>query len=51
MWTSDHIIVGEDYPRYGTLFECLTTLAWLAAKTDHIRIGTSILVAPMRHAI
>ncbi len=51
MWTSDHILVGADFPRYGTIFECLTTLAWLAAKTEHIRVGTSILIAPLRNAI
>lgn len=51
VWTSDHILVGADFPRYGTIFECLTTLAWLGAKTERIRIGTSILVAPMRNAI
>ena len=51
IWTSDHIIVGSDFPRYGTMFESFTTLAWLAAKTKRIRVGTSILVLPIRHAI
>jgi len=51
IWTSDHILVGADFPRYGTMYESLTTLAWLAAKTERIRVGTSILVVPLRNAI
>jgi len=51
IWTSDHILVGADFPRYGTIYESLTTLAWLAAKTERIRVGTSILVVPLRNAI
>jgi probable F420-dependent oxidoreductase len=51
IWTSDHILVGADFPRYGTVYESLTTLAWLAAKTERIRVGTSILVVPLRNAI
>jgi probable F420-dependent oxidoreductase len=51
IWTSDHLLVGADFPRYGTIYESLTTLAWLAAKTERIRVGTSILVVPLRNAI
>ena len=50
-WASDHILVGSAYPRYGTLYEALSTLAWVAAKTDYLKVGTSILVLPMRHAL
>ena len=48
---SDHILVGSAYPRYGTLYEALSTLAWVAAKTERLKVGTSILVLPMRHAL
>lgn len=51
VWASDHILVGSAYPRYGTLYEALATLAWVAAKTHRIKVGTSILVLPMRHAL
>lgn len=51
VWASDHILVGADFPRYGTLYEVMVTLAWLAAKTESIRVGTSILVLPIRNAI
>lgn len=50
-WTSDHILVGSTFPRYGTLYEALITLAWLSGQTKTIRLGTSILVLPMRNAI
>ena len=51
VWASDHILVGSSHPRYGTLYEALSTLAWVAGKTARIRVGTSILVLPMRHAL
>jgi probable F420-dependent oxidoreductase len=50
-WTSDHILVGSAFARYGTLYEALTTLAWVGGQTDRIRLGTSILILPMRNAI
>jgi len=51
VWASDHLLVGPDFPRYGTIFECLSTLAWVAAKTERVRVGSSVLVLPMRHAV
>ena len=49
--TSDHILVGTEYPRYGNLYESLITLTWIAARTTTIQVGTSILVLPMRNAL
>lgn len=51
VWATDHILVGSALPRYGTSYESLATLAWIAARTERIRIGTSILVLAMRNAI
>ncbi len=51
VWTSDHILVSSAFPRYGTLYEALTTLAWVAARTEQIKVGTSILVLAMRDAL
>lgn len=51
VWSTDHILVGSVFPRYGTAYESLATLAWVAAKTERIRVGTSILVLAMRNAI
>ena len=51
IWTTDHILVGPEHPRYGNVYESLVTLTWVAAHTDRIRIGTSVLVLPMRNAV
>lgn len=51
VWVSDHILVTKEKPRYGNLFEALTTLAYLAGMTERVRLGTSVLVVPQRDAI
>lgn len=51
VWVSDHILVSKDKPRYGHIYEVLTTLAYIAGMTERIRLGTSILVLPQRDAI
>ncbi|GBD23367.1 F420-dependent hydroxymycolic acid dehydrogenase [bacterium HR29] len=52
VWVSDHIIVpeGSSYiPE--TMYEPLALLAWLAAETRHVVIGTSVLIAPYRNPV
>ena len=53
VWLSDHLLVptGVDYPPSAYVFEPLASMAWVAAVTNTVRIGTSILVLPMRHPI
>jgi probable F420-dependent oxidoreductase len=51
VWVSDHVLVPADKPRYGQLYEVLTTLAYLAGVTQRVRLGTSVLVLPQRDAI
>ena len=51
VWVSDHVLVPVDKPRYGHLYEVLTTLAYIAGVTERIRLGTSVLVLPQRDAI
>ena len=52
IWTIDHTIMarGYAYP-YGRIFESLTVLSHVAAKTSRVRIGTSILSIPLRNPI
>jgi len=51
-WTTDHLLVDrENADDYGRLFEAVTTLAWLAGATRSIRLGTSVIVVPMRNAV
>jgi probable F420-dependent oxidoreductase len=50
---TDHILVdsaprGKDYRH---IYEALTSVAWLAGQTTTIRLGMSVLVAPMRNAL
>src|SRR5438067_13630980 len=53
VWISDHFFLslarygGDDEPR-GSL-EPMTTLAGLAAVTEHVRLGTLVACAPFRH--
>ncbi|MFN8483942.1 MAG: TIGR03619 family F420-dependent LLM class oxidoreductase [Anaerolineae bacterium] len=51
VWATDHILVPNDKPRYGLIYEALTTLAYLGARTERVRLGTSILVIGLRDAI
>jgi len=52
VWTTDHILVpadaGEDY---GRIFEAVVTLAWVGARYPRIRLGTSVIVIPMRNPV
>ena len=50
LWVPDHIAIPPDDAENsnGRYLDSLTSLAWLAAVTDRIRIGTAALVAPYR---
>ena len=49
VWLPDHLLPPEDYSTtYGGVYEPLITLAAIAATTSTIRLGTSVLVLPMR---
>jgi probable F420-dependent oxidoreductase len=55
VWGNDHITppayVREDYEAPPRWFEPLITLAYVAAKTERIRLGTAILVLPLRDPV
>src|SRR5690606_13841349 len=64
VWASDHIVhplTGEAPYPYGSgelpfraedgYLEALTTLAFVAGCTERIRLGTSVLVLPMREVL
>jgi probable F420-dependent oxidoreductase len=52
VWVSDHIIVpaAQEYPS-PYLYDPLMSLAWGAAATTTIGLGTSVLVAPQYHPL
>src|SRR5712691_7110516 len=52
LWTTDHILMprnsGTPYER---IFDSITTLAYLAAITDRVRLGISSLITAMRNPV
>ncbi len=52
VWVSEHIIVPRDkFPRSPLFFDPVLSLTWAAAVTKRVRLGTSVLVLPMRHPL
>jgi probable F420-dependent oxidoreductase len=52
VWTTDHVIVPRaDIEPYGHIYESVVTLAMIAAVTQRIRVGTSVIVLPMRNPV
>src|SRR5580700_7065722 len=52
VWVSEHIILPRtQFPRPLPFYEPVLTLTWVAAVTERVRLGTSVLVLPMRHPI
>lgn len=51
IWVSDHIIMPSQYERYGSGSEALITLAYLAALTERVELGISVLILPMRNPL
>lgn len=52
VWTTDHLIVPkQDIEPYGRILESVVTLAMIAAVTSRVRVGTSVIVLPMRNPV
>src|ERR1700691_2440644 len=52
LWTSDHVLIPAALPEpFGNLLESFTTLSYLAARTERIRLATGILVLPQRDSL
>ncbi len=51
LWTADHLLPTKEYPNYGSVLESLSTLSYLAGKTERFLLGTGVIVFPMREAI
>jgi probable F420-dependent oxidoreductase len=52
VWTTDHLLVPHDAAaEYGTVYEAIETLAWVGARHKRLRLGTSVIVVPMRNAV
>jgi probable F420-dependent oxidoreductase len=52
VWATEHIIVGaEAAATYGTVYQPLVTLGWLAGITERIGLATSVVILPLHHPI
>lgn len=53
VWVSDHIVYPETFAeRFGTsVYEAITTLTWVGAVTERIKLGTAVLIAPYRNPL
>lgn len=53
LWATDHVVVPDAaVPRFGaTFYDPLTTLGYVAAVTERIRLGTSALIVPYRNPV
>jgi probable F420-dependent oxidoreductase len=52
IWTTDHVAIDSaNYYPYGKIYESIATLAAAGAVTERVKIGTSIIVLPMRNAV
>jgi probable F420-dependent oxidoreductase len=53
VWVSEHIIIPRNasYPPSPSFYDPVLTLTWAAAYTTRVRLGTSVLVLPMRHPL
>ncbi len=52
VWSTDHVLVPADAAKeYGHLFEAFTTLAYLGGRNPELKLGSSVMVVPMRNAV
>src|SRR5712692_916254 len=52
VWTTDHIMMSRTAQvPYHSIFEAITTMAWLAGVTSKVKIGVSVLILAMQHPV
>ncbi|SER24004.1 TIGR03619 family F420-dependent LLM class oxidoreductase [Microlunatus flavus] len=52
LWVSEHLVVPADlFDPFGQTFDALTTLAHVAAVTERVRLGTSVLILPLHDPV
>ena len=52
VWATDHIVMPTELREpYGQLLEPFVTLAYIASRTQRLKLGTSCLVQPQRNPI
>jgi probable F420-dependent oxidoreductase len=52
IWVSDHVVIPEAHHGFGNVFyEPLTTLTYIAACTNRMLLGTSVIILPYRNPL
>jgi probable F420-dependent oxidoreductase len=53
LWVTDHVVVPDAYREMfgSTVYDPLSVLAFLAAHTRRVRLGTAVLVIPYRNPV
>jgi probable F420-dependent oxidoreductase len=52
VWTTDHVLVEHDSAdEYGRIYDAILTLAHVGARHPRLKLGTSVIVVPMRQAV
>ena len=52
LWVSDHVVIPVPHKVFGDTFhDPLVTLAYIAAVTDKLELGTSVMVLPYRNPL
>jgi alkanesulfonate monooxygenase SsuD/methylene tetrahydromethanopterin reductase-like flavin-dependent oxidoreductase (luciferase family) len=53
VWATDHLMVptGAEADEYGAILEAIVSLTHVAARHPDLRIGTSVIVPPMRNPV
>src|ERR671939_408171 len=52
VWVTDHVLMAADQPEpYGTILEAAVTLTFVAALTERVRLGTSVIVLTQREPV
>jgi probable F420-dependent oxidoreductase len=52
VWTSEHLVAPPDlFDPYGDTLDSLTTLSYVAAATERVRLGTSVLILPLHEPV
>lgn len=52
LWVSDHVVIPASHKVFGDTFhDPLVTLTYIAARTDRIELGTSVIILPYRNPL
>jgi probable F420-dependent oxidoreductase len=52
VWTTDHLLIDRaNADDYGRIYEAILTLAWIGGRYGKVKLGTSVIVMPMRNAV